>query len=136
MLFVGAPVLPGPPLVVKITYNMSTLSTAEMKKKKNARQPLSHFIELASDMEWMDVKDKLLILIIDALNLESSSYNDHNILFTVPRYVPGNLPLKSDTDYSYLVKNAMKAKTDPSVKIFVTQNLTSARNLSFSVRTY
>jgi hypothetical protein len=136
MTSTDAPTLPAAPPVVKIVYNVSILSATELKKKKNARQPLSCFTELASDLEWVDVKDNILILIIDALNLPNSSYDDHDVLFSVPRYVPNSLPLKSDTDYSHLLKNAIKAKNDPSAKILVTQKTPTASNLFFLVIIY
>ncbi|TFK35642.1 hypothetical protein BDQ12DRAFT_611582, partial [Crucibulum laeve] len=63
----------------------------------------------------------------DALypKLPTVNFTFFEATFTIPRLVTNPLPLATPTDYEFLLKNACKMKSDPSVKIIITENQSS-----------
>lgn len=53
--------------VPKISYTVSTFSLEELKKSATCHKPKSCLIDLSSDLEWVDVKAHLKIIIYDLL---------------------------------------------------------------------
>ena len=93
-----------------------------MKKPKSRRESKARLLEIPTTMEWLDFQARLNIQISDMLYPKTAKidYSKFEATYTIPRHVPNALPLFAPTDFSYLLKNAIKAK-DPSVKIIVVE---------------
>ena len=70
-----------------------------------------------------DVFAKLKIKISDVLFPRQAIVDEvaFEILFSIPRLVPAPLPLVTEDDYKHLLRNVLKLRNDPAVKITVNQ---------------
>ena len=102
--------------------SLAIYSVTEMKKPKSQREPKAWLLEIPATMEWLDFQAQLNIQISDMLYPKAAEidYSKFEATYTIPRHVPNALPLFAPTDFSYLLKYAIKAK-DPSVKIIVAE---------------
>ena len=84
---------------------------------------MAHFVRLSSDLAWDDVFAKLKIKISDVLFPCQPIVDEgaFEILFSIPRLVPAPLPLVTEDDYKHLLRNVLKLRNDPAVKITVNQ---------------
>jgi hypothetical protein len=104
-----------------ITYNLHIFSLEELAKARG-RKPQARFAELSSKLEWKDFSSQVKIKIADVLFPRQAVVDDNafKLAFSMVRLVPVALPLASQADYEYLIKNARKLN-DPKVKITVEQ---------------
>jgi hypothetical protein len=121
--------------IPNITYNLAILSLAELAKAARSQRPQARFIDLLSNLVWNDFWAQIKIKISDVLFPGEAIVEDNafEVFFSFPRHVKDPLPLTTSADYSHLIKNALKIKKDPAVKIVVKQ-LKKARSevVSFS----
>lgn len=116
--------LPEEPVVVpEITYNLSILSLEQLQKSIRSREAAAHFVCLSSDLTWDDVFGKLKVKICDVLFPGQAvvDADAFDILFSIPRFVPAPLPLVTEEDYRHLLRNVLKLRNNPAVKITVNQ---------------
>jgi hypothetical protein len=84
---------------------------------------VARFVRLSSDLTWDDVFGKLKVKICDVLFpgqavVDAGAFE---IFFSIPRLVPAPIPLVTDDDYKHLLRNVLKLRNDPAVKITVNQ---------------
>jgi len=122
--------------VPKISYTISTFSLEELKKPVTHRKPRSRLIDLSSDLEWVDVKAHLKIVICDQLFPQEAVVEDncYEMTWCIPHIVTNALSLYTVADYQQLVKNALKGK-EPGVKILVDElpKIVSVRIATFMI---
>lgn len=108
---------------VKVTYNISIFSAAELKKPIARREPKGRFLVLASDIAWPDLYAQLKIQFCDALHPDQAVVADNTfeITYSIPRLVPNPLPLATDKDYAYLITNISKMKS-PTMKVIMKES--------------
>jgi hypothetical protein len=108
-------------VIPKITYNLTIFSAAELLKPQTRRQPEARFLILPSNLEWADVHAQLKIKAVDVLFPQQAAVNDQafEVVFSITRHVPVPVPLSSHDDYQHLVRNAIKLKANPAVKIII-----------------
>jgi len=68
--------------VPKISYTISTFSLEELKKPVTRRKPRSRLIDLSSDLEWVDIKAHLKIVICDQLFPQEAVVEDNRYEMT------------------------------------------------------
>jgi hypothetical protein len=124
------------PEVVVIACSLAIFPAAEMKKPKTRREAKVRLLETRASMDWVDFRTQLDLQIRDTLYPGAMEivYSKFEATYTIPRHVPNALPLLASSDYSYLLKNAMKAK-DPTVKIVIIETgpQPRARNQAFEM---
>lgn len=116
----------------KITYDVVVYSLKELAKQRGRRAE-ARFIELESDLTWVDFWGQIKIKITDILFPHQPIVGDDyfKVTYTISRHVPNPLPLGSEGDYGHLIKNALKISVDPKVKVIVHQ--TSAGDVSINL---
>ena len=107
---------------VIIVCSLAIFSVTEMKKPKSQCESKVWLLEIPTTMEWLDFQAQLNIQISDTLYPKAVKidYSKFEATYTIPCHVQNALPLFAPTDFSYLLKNAIKAK-DPSIKIIVVE---------------
>lgn len=114
-----------PVIAHEITYNLSILSLELLQKSARSRasEAVARFVLLSSDLTWDDVFAKLKIKISDVLFPRQAIVDEgaFEIFFSIPRLVPAPLPLVTEDDYKHLLRNVLKLRNDPAVKITVNQ---------------
>ena len=95
----------------------------EMKKPKTQHKAKTSLLELSNSLEWPDFVSQLQIEISNTLypTLAVIDYSVFKITFSIWSHVTNPLPLTNEDRYKYMIRNAMKIKKDPSVKIIVTE---------------
>ena len=95
-------------------------STVQMAKpKKKHGDPKSDFFRLDEDKEWDTMKAQVMAKIDSLLKPATISYDEYEISFIVPRYLPQPMPLDGNDKYLYMVEHALKVKSGPSAKILI-----------------
>ena len=107
----------------EITYNLSIFSLDQLQRSSRSREAVARFVLLSSDLTWDDVFGMLKIKISDVLFPGQAVVNEgtFEIFFSIPRFVPAPLPLVTEDDYKHLLRNVLKLRKDPAVKITVNQ---------------
>jgi hypothetical protein len=108
---------------VKIRYNFTLYSAAEMKKPKGQRTGKASSTELSSDMPWIDFYEELKMY---AAKLYSKPILDnlHNfqINYTIPRVSTDLLALEGENDYEHLLENVVSSKKkDILIKVQISE---------------
>ena len=95
----------------------------EMKKAKTQRKAKTSLLELSNSLDWADFQSQLQIEISNTLypTLAVINYAVFEITFSIRSHVTDPLPLTNENRYKFMIRNAMKIKKDPSVKIIVTE---------------
>ncbi|KAJ7106299.1 hypothetical protein C8R44DRAFT_858346 [Mycena epipterygia] len=103
----------------EIEYKISIYTAEQLKKSKASRgPPTTKIVTLNSGESWDTLKVQILAKIKAVLAPSLLSIGSYNITFTIPRQVIDPIQLDYE-NYSHLLKNALKIKTNPSVKIIV-----------------
>ena len=105
----------------EVTYTLSILSMAELKKPAGRCEPKGRFFVLSSDSPWIDVHSQIKIQFCNALYPLQAAVpnNSFETTYSIPCIVPNALPLDSEADHAHLITNVAKMKKDPAVKLVV-----------------
>jgi hypothetical protein len=120
--FVGSP---DPPK--KINYILSIISSSEAKKSVSKRIPIGRILELDANEPWDTVQAQILVTIDKSLAPAMIQFQDYDVSFTIARAVTQPLPLISESNYLFLVKQSTKGKTIADVKVQCIQKGTQVR---------
>jgi hypothetical protein len=107
--------IPEPPK--KINYILSIISNSEAKKNASKRVPFGRILELGASEPWDTFQAQILVMIDKSLAPKTIQFQDYDVSFTIARGVTQPLPLISESDYLFLVKQSTKGKTIADVKI-------------------
>ena len=99
------------------------MSVDEMKKAKTRCKVKTSLLKLSNSFDWADFQSQLQIEISNTLypTLTVIDYAVFKITFSIRSHVTNPLPLTNENCYKFMIRNAMKIKKDPSVKIIVTE---------------
>ena len=104
------------PKTVNITYYLTIFSEAEMKKSEKQWKPNNTFLQTKFDHEWDTIKVQLLEKTSQSLCPRVINFNDYSFSWSVPRYQPLQMQLRTSDDYQFLITHALKPK-EPAVNI-------------------
>ncbi|KAG1898661.1 uncharacterized protein F5891DRAFT_981803 [Suillus fuscotomentosus] len=79
-------------------------------QSRKQRKSLNSFLQLTAELPFDTLKAQLLAQILAKLNPSKISYDDYDIVWTVPRIQPSPLALALDSDYKFLLQHAIKHK--------------------------
>ena len=99
------------------------MSIDKMKKPKTQCKAKTSLLKLSNSLEWPDFESQLQIEISNTLypTLAVIDYSVFEITLSIRSHVTDPLPLTNEDHYKYMIRNAVKIKKDPSVKIIVTE---------------
>lgn len=100
------------PTVKQIAYMLMIASATESKKAATKHKPKTQNLHLDSDESWDIFKAQILVKISTAIKPKNINFNNYTFLFSVTHLVPKpEMPIASDEDYLFIIKQAVKKKT-------------------------
>ena len=105
--------LPEPPK--KINYILSIVSNSGAKKNASKRVSIGRILELDASEPWDTVKAQIFMMIGKSLAPATIRFQDYDVSFTIARAVTQPLPLISESDYLFLVKQSTKGRCEDPV---------------------
>ncbi|KAI0058278.1 hypothetical protein BV25DRAFT_1919480 [Artomyces pyxidatus] len=103
-----------PPSSSPLEFNVALFTYSEMQKAVKKRSATHSYMKVQSDEPFDTWKALLLVKIDETLKPKKIDFENYSVLFTIPRYSIGLLPLCDQDAYEVMIARGIKAHNAPS----------------------